>query len=154
MSDLDAFLADLDAEARLTSLTVDADLQLDLTTAAGPSSTARVTGHGQQIRVQVERPDVFLAAVERADIGRAADLLAATGITVTVHGPDGPVATLGAGTSSRFGRVVTGSNRVAVVPRAAVRIVRPGGAVPMIAFAVSLALAVVAVIRTLRRSTP
>jgi hypothetical protein len=153
VSDLDAFFADLDTEAGPTSLAVDADLQMDLTTASGSSSTARVTGHGKQIRVDIQRPEVFLAAMERADIGRAADLLAATGMTVTVHGPDGPVATLGAGTSNRFGRVIPGSSRVALLPVAVGRMVRPGRAGLAAAAAVSLALVVLTTVRSLRRRT-
>jgi hypothetical protein len=154
VSDLDAFFADLDTETGPARLAVDADLQLEFTSAAGPSSTASVTGHGQRIRVQVQRPEVLLTAVERADVGRVADLLAASGITVTVHGPGGPLATLGAGTSTRFGRMVTGSSRVALVPRAAVRVVGANRALPVAAVVGFLAVAVLATIRSLRRSTP
>lgn len=133
-------------------LAVDADLQLELTTAAGASSTARVSGHGQQVRVQVERPGVLLAVLDRAEVGRAADLLAATGITLDVHGPHGRVATLGAGTSNRVGRVVTGSSRVAPVLGGAARLVWAGRPVRMSVVALSAVLVVLAAIGRLRRT--
>lgn len=152
MSDLDAFSADLAAEAGPASLAVDAELQVELMTAAGSSSTAQVTGHDQQIRVQVQRPEVLLEVADRADVGRAADLLAATGITMTVHGPDGPIATLGAGVSNQLGHVITGSSRVALAPRGTARMVRASRPVLAVAFAVSLALVVLATIGSLRRS--
>lgn len=123
MPDLDSFLADLDAAAGdAAALHVDADLRLQVTTTAGAVTTAQVTGQGHEVRVQAQRPEVLLSAVDRADIGRLADLLAGTGVTVAVSGPHGPVATLGAAASSRWGRAVTGSARVAPVPRAALRL--------------------------------
>jgi hypothetical protein len=105
-----------------SGLAVEADLRLEVTSTSG-TTTARVTGHGQQVRVEAERPEVLLAAVSPADVGRVADLLAGAGITVAVRGPRGPVASLGAGTSDRFGRAVTGSRRVALARRGAVRLV-------------------------------
>ena len=62
---------------------------------------------------------MLLAAVDRTHVGRVAELLTATGITVAVRGPRGPLVTMGAGTSNRLGRAVTGSDRVA--PRPSVR---------------------------------
>lgn len=148
MSDLDAFLAGPRPAWGAAGLAVDADLRLELTVAAGVSTTARITGHGRQVRVQADRPDVLLAAVDRTDVGRAAELLAATGITVDVHGPHGPVATLGAGTANRFGRVLTGSRRVAIAPRGAARLVGASRSVRTVAaVVVSAVLVVLAVVR-------
>ncbi|MCO1659861.1 hypothetical protein [Pseudonocardia humida] len=98
---------------------VEADLRLRVTTERGECTSAHLTGRGRELRVDVERPAVLLAAVDRRDVGQVADLLAASGVTVRVVGPDGPAATVGAGASSRLGRVVTGSRNVAPVPRAA-----------------------------------
>lgn len=100
-------------------LEVEADLRLRVTTERGESTSAHLTGSGRELRVDVERPEVLLAAVDPRDVGQVADLLAASGVTVTVVGPDGPAATVGAGASSRLGRAVTGSSNVAPVPRAA-----------------------------------
>lgn len=151
MSDVDEILADLTDVPAAAGLAVDADLRLELTTAAGDSTTARVTGHGQRVRVETERPDVLLAAVDRTDVGRIAELLAATGISVAVHGPHGPVATLGAGTSNRFGRAITGSSRVAPDLRGALRLVWTDRAVRTASFAVPAALAALAAARWPRR---
>jgi hypothetical protein len=110
---------DLAGLADGTRLAVEADLRLQVTTERGETTSARVTGRGHELRVDVERPEVLLAAVDPRDVGQVADLLAASGVTVHVVGPDGPAATVGAGASSRLGRAVTGSRNVAPVPRAA-----------------------------------
>ena len=130
-----------------TALDVDADLRLRVTTSAGRTATARVTGHGRELRVDVDEPDVLLSTVERADVGRAADLLAASGLTVRVVGPDGPAATIGAGASSRLGQAVTGSRFVAPVPRAAARLALTTTAVRAAALAVPVILVVLEVVR-------
>jgi hypothetical protein len=150
VSELDEFFAGLDGGA---ALAVDADLRVELTTASGTAGTALITGHGPRLRVQADRPEALLAAVDRAGAGRVAELLAATGITVTVDGPDGPLAVLGAGTSSRFGRLVTGSSRVAPVPRGALRLARSSRPVRLASLAVPAVLAVLAAVRWLRRGT-
>ena len=128
MSDLDEFFAELSTPPGRAAggVAVDADLQVVLTTASGTSTTARITGGGQQVRIDAQRPEVLLGAVDRTGVGRVAELLAATGITVALHGPHGPVAALGAGTSDRLGRVITGSRRVAPAPLGAVRLVWAG----------------------------
>lgn len=150
MAELDEFLAGLGRRA--AGLAVETDLRLELTTAAGASTTARVTGNGQQVTVDAQRPEVFLAAVDRADVGRAAELLTATGITVAVHGPRGPVVTLGAGTSNRLGRVVTGSGRVAPTPLGALRVAWASRQVRAAVVALPAAVVVVAAIGRLRRA--
>uniref|UniRef100_UPI001C68CB79 hypothetical protein n=1 Tax=Pseudonocardia pini TaxID=2758030 RepID=UPI001C68CB79 len=77
----------------MADLVVEADLRAVLTTASGVSTPATVTARGQRVRVDAPRPELMWAALDRADVGRVADLLAATGIAVEVHGPHGPVAT-------------------------------------------------------------
>ena len=109
-------LAGLAAGSRLA---VEANLRRRATPERGEATSAHLTGRGRELRVDVERPEVLLAAVDPRDVGQVADLLAASGVTVTVVGPDGPAATVGAGASSRLGRAVTGSRNVAPVPRAA-----------------------------------
>lgn len=132
---------------------VDADLRLTVTTTAGETTTAHVTGSGQQVEVETDHPEVLFAAVDRADVGRAADLLAGSGITVRVVGPHGLAAQLGADTSSRFGKAVTGSVRVAPDPRAAARLVLGSRAARVLALALPAAgVAFVAVRRFLRET--
>ena len=76
---------------------------------APPAAGLTASGHGQQIRVQAQRPEALLAAVDGPDTGRAADLLPATGITVTVHGPAGPLAPWAPGPPTVSAARVTGS---------------------------------------------
>jgi hypothetical protein len=103
-------------------LDVTADLTLHVTAPTGETTGVHVTGAGQEVHVEAERPAVLFSAVAPDDVGRAAELLAAAGLVVRVTGPDGAVATVGAGVDNRFGRAVTGSSRVAPAPRAAARI--------------------------------
>ena len=131
-------------------LAVDTDLRLELTTPAGDSTTARVTGTGQQVSVEADRPEVLLAAMDRADVGRVAELLTAAGITVAVRGPDGPVVTLGAGASNRLGKAFTGSGRVAPTVRGAARLVWASRQIRVTVVALS-AVAVVVAVGRLRR---
>lgn len=114
---------DLAALADGTPLDVEADLHLEVVTPAGETTTAHITGNGAEIIVDVERPDLLLSMVDRRDVGRVADLLAASGITARVMGPDGPAAVVGATASSRLGLAATGSSRVAPAPGAAARLV-------------------------------
>jgi hypothetical protein len=133
------------------ALAVDADLRLEVTTSAGTSSTARVTGHGRELRVVAQQPEALLSAMAWADVGRVADLLASVGVTVAVDGPRGLVATLGADASSRFGRAVTGSNRVAPDPLGTLRVVMAGGPARTAAFALPGVLALLGLVGLLRR---
>ena len=103
-------------------LDVTADLTLHVTAPTGETTGVHVTGAGQEVHVEAERPAVLFSAVAPDDVGRTAELLAAAGLVVRVTGPDGAVATVGAGVDNRFGRAVTGSPRVAPAPRAAARI--------------------------------
>jgi translation initiation factor IF-1 len=142
---------DLAAIADGTPLEVDADLRLRVTATNGASTTARVTGRGRELRVEVEQPDVLLAAVDPRDVGRVADLLAASGITAHVVGPDGPAATVGAGASSRLGLLSTGSARVAPVPKAAAELVLGMRGTRVGAVVVSVAVAALVLLRRLAR---
>jgi hypothetical protein len=152
VSELDEFFAALavgpDHDA--AGIAVDADLRVELTTAAGTSTTARVTGHGQRLRVETRRPDLLITSVDRVDVGRAAELLATAGITVDVRGPGGPVATLGAGTSNRVGRAITGSRRVSPSLGGALRLARATRLVRTTAVVLPVVAAVLAVVRMRR----
>ena len=90
---------------------------------------------------------MLLAAVDRTHVGRVAELLTAAAITVAVRGPRGPLVTLGAGTSNRLGRAVTGSDRVAPPPLGAVRLIGTGRRVRVALVALSAALVLVAAAR-------
>jgi hypothetical protein len=155
VSELDEFFAVLAVvpDRDTAGFAVDADLRVELTTAAGRSTTALVTGHGQRLRVETRRPDQLITAVDRVEMGRAAELLAAAGITVDVCGPRGPVATLGAGTSNRVGRAITGSRHVAADLAGALRLAwatRPVRTTAIVLPAVAAVLAVMTRMRLTR----
>jgi hypothetical protein len=106
---------------------IEADLRIAVTAPDGRSTTAHAVGEGSTLRVATPRPDVLLAAVDRADVGPLADALAAAGVSVSVEGPDGRVATIGSAASSRVGRLLTGSANTEfrvrdVLPRSAGRV--------------------------------
>ncbi|GAB3830584.1 hypothetical protein [Kribbella italica] len=107
----------------MPEFSLDADLRLELTTATGEAAIAQVRGTGLCLTVEVDRPQVLLDAVERAELATVADFLAAQGVSAAVVGPDGQLARLGAGIRSRLGRLVTGSARVEPARRAAVWLV-------------------------------
>ncbi len=103
---------------------IEADLRLAVTAPDGRSTTAHAVGEGSTLRVETPHPDVLLAAVDRGDVGPLADALDAAGISVSVSGPDGRVATIGSSASSRVGKLLTGSANAEVrvrdvLPRAA-----------------------------------
>lgn len=121
---------------------IEADLRLEVTTSDGRSTTARIVGEGSTLRVDTPDPRVLLAAVDRADVGPLADALDAAGVSVSVNGPDGRVATIGSAASSPVGRLLAGSANVDVrvrdvAPRAA-------GRVALLAAAALVALVVAA----------
>ncbi len=112
---------------------IEADLRLAVTAPDGRSTTAHVVGEGSTLRVETPRPDVLLAAVDRADVGPLADALDAAGISVLVSGPNGRVATIGSAASSRVGKLLTGSANSEV----RVREVLPRAAGPVAVLAVA-----------------
>ena len=89
-------------------------------TVDGPlgSTTGRARGDGAVLRVSTEDPVVAWDAVAEAArggasaLGRLADALHEQGLAVEVSGPQGVLATVGAGAESVVGRAVTGSRHV------------------------------------------
>jgi len=135
----------------LPELQIEADLRLNVTASTGESTSGRISGAGNAIRVDVDRPDILFGAVNYADVGRVADLLTDAGISVRVMGPDGPAAVIGAGTSSRIGKAVTGSSAVSPAPRAAFRLVVTQPGIRIAALAVPVVAAALIALRRGRR---
>ena len=135
----------------MPDLRVEADLRLRVTASNGESTTGRITGAGQVLRVDVVRPDILFASVDNADVGRIADLLAKAGLAVHVMGPAGRAAVVGAGASSRIGKLVTGSSAVSPSLLAAARLVATQPAVRASALAVLVAAVAVPVLSRMRR---
>ena len=102
------------------SLNVESDLTFSVTGPSGPV-TGTVEASGATVTVRTSDPVATLDAAlggqpyTPSAIEALAARLADSGITVAVSGPQGTVATIGAGVSSTVGRVLAGS-----------RLVRPG----------------------------
>jgi hypothetical protein len=128
--------------SRPATVEIDADVALVVTAADGRSTTAHAVGEGSTLRITTADPDVFLAAVDRTDVGLLADALDAAGISVAVDGPRGQVARIGSAASSRFGRFVTGSTNAEIRPRDALRRAYAPAAATALVAAVLVALIV------------
>ena len=101
-------------------LDVEADLQMDV-----DGTRAYLHGRGSQLTLSSSHPErVWAAAVASVlpaglvvaggprAVGRIADQLSAHGVRLDVTGPQGVLASLGAGVSSPLGLVATGSRAV------------------------------------------
>lgn len=116
------------------------DLSSDLTFSVAipgrETATGRICAHGASVTVETSNP----AAVWEAALGSpaggpggpggpaalrvVADHLADQGVTVSVTGPGGRVASVGSGIDSAIGRITTGSRRVSLG--------RPAALVPLV----------------------
>lgn len=102
---------------------VHADLSVEV-----DDHTVSVTADGNRVRVEISDPAAVLGVLTstalpvgsaspftRRTLGRAADLLADSGLTLTVVGPSGRLATLGAeAQGGTVTRRVLGNNHVAI----------------------------------------
>ena len=106
---------------------VTADLSFTVDLGHGPIEGHVDADGGTTIRVTTDDADaVFVAATSVPEIGDKAlpflaDTLADNGLSMEVVGPQGRVATVGSGASSRWGRLLTGSSAVAPGDPQAVR---------------------------------
>lgn len=102
-----------------------ADLDFTVDLGQGPI-VGRMTADGTTITVTTDDADtVWRASTSVPQVGTAAlpylaDRLTDAGLTLEVQGPQGRVATVGAGTSSVLGKLLTGSRAIAPGDRAAV----------------------------------
>jgi hypothetical protein len=107
-------------------LSVFADLDFTVDLGQGPIA-GRITADGTTITVTTDDADtVWQASTSVPQVGTAAlpflaDRLSDAGLRLEVQGPQGRVATVGAGTSSRLGKIFTGSSAIAPGDSAAVR---------------------------------
>ena len=105
-------------------LSVVADLRLET-----EGQRVQLVGDGQSLIVHTDHPLALLTAVRRtawpsaisprsgrAGVARAADTLHRAGLRVDVRGPGGVLVSVGHGTGSFWGRLLTGSRAVALGP--------------------------------------
>ena len=99
----------------LPRLHVDADLRFEVD---GGAVAGTVTGSGDRLVIETSDAEkTWDAALGSPATGSSlldpfARLLHDSGLTLEVTGPDGTVATVGAGVDSRLGRLTTGSRHV------------------------------------------
>ena len=124
----------------MPGLDITSDLTFEVSTPGRPRTTGRVSATGAHVTVDTDDPvAVWDAALGSPATGSGvlrsvAEGLHAQGITVSVTGPAGTGATVGAGVDSTLGRVAAGSRRVrlgrpaAVAPLARAQVVALVGA--------------------------
>lgn len=90
-------------------VTLDIDLSFSVETEASVVS-GTVTASGGEITVFVDSPAAFLAqgVASRRGLGKLSDALARDGVTITVDGPQGTLASVGAVRTSPLSRIVSG----------------------------------------------
>lgn len=112
----------------MTGLLVDisSDLTFSVAIPGRETATGRICAHGATVTVATSDPAVVWEAALGAPAGGpggrggpaalrvVADHLADQGVTVSVTGPGGRVASVGAGIDSSLGRITTGSRRVSL----------------------------------------
>lgn len=142
-------------------LAVEADLSIDFRTHTDELATGRLTGSGQHLRLDLDRPELLvgelgpaLVGVGRSRVGGLTDQLAQARVNVELHGPRGRLAEFDPGAHSRVAALLTGSPHIKISPAAwpvALRSVRPS--VRSIAVAGAALAAVILVAASSRRSS-
>ena len=99
-------------------LDVDADLAIEVETAAGKRATGRLTGHGHRLRLELDRPELLTGTTDRSAIAAVAAQLARADLRAEFHGPRGRIAVVDPAHNGRVAALLTGSPHL--------RIDRPG----------------------------
>lgn len=116
-------------------LTVDADLSVDFVSSDDQHATGKLTGSGQHLRFDIDRPDVLIGDLGRSLTGSGRALLAdvtgqlaQSGVHAEITGPRGRLLAFDPAGRSRVGALLTGSPHITVAPAAvtaALQSVRP-----------------------------
>ncbi len=96
------------------SVSVSADLRLEVDVPGAPAVSAHLTGTGGALTLHVDEPFVFAGRRDAPAIRGLAAGLAQRGLIVTVVGPSGPLVTLGACRASWWQRRLTRSRHIKV----------------------------------------
>jgi hypothetical protein len=135
-------------------LAVDADLDIELDTAAGEHATGRLIGHGHRLRLEFDRPEVLAGTADRSTLTAVAAQLVQAQLRAELHGPRGRIAIVDSAHTSRVAAVLTGSPHISIDQSGwalAARKMAPATvAVRVVTVAVTALLAAAAVVR--RRS--
>jgi hypothetical protein len=95
-------------------LAVDADLAIEVDTAAGEHTTGRLTGHGHRLRLELDRPEILTEATGRSTITAVAARLVSADLRAELHGPRGRIAVVDPAHTSRVAALLTGSPHITV----------------------------------------
>ncbi len=137
-------------------LAVDADLDIEVDTAAGEHATGRLTGHGHRLRLEFDRPELLAETTDRSTLTAVAAQLVRAQLRAELHGPRGRIAVVDPAPTSRVAALLTGSPHISIDRSGwalAARKMAPATvavAVGVVAVAVTALLAAAAVVR--RRS--
>ena len=95
-------------------LAVDADLDIEVDTAAGEHVTGRLTGHGHRLRLEFDRPELLAETTDRSTLTAVAAQLVRAQLRAELHGPRGRIAVVDPAHTSRVAALLTGSPHISV----------------------------------------
>jgi hypothetical protein len=95
-------------------LAVDADLGIEVATAAGERTSGRLTGHGHRLRLDVDRPEILTGTTGRSTVSAVAAQLVRAHLRAELHGPRGRIAAVDSTRESRVSAVLTGSPHITI----------------------------------------
>jgi hypothetical protein len=93
---------------------LDADLAIEVDTAAGEHTTGRLTGHGDRLRLQFDRPEILTETTGRSMVTAVAAQLVSAHLHAELHGPRGRIAVVDPDHTSRVAALLTGSPHITV----------------------------------------
>ena len=96
----------------VTALRVAADLDFGIELPDGQTVQGRLHGHGQRLRLEVDRPEAFAGRADAGLLVGLADLLARRGLTIDVMRGDAIMLTIGAVRAPWWQRRFTGSQHI------------------------------------------
>jgi len=132
-------------------LAVDADLDIEVDTAAGEHATGRLTGHGHRLRLEFDRPELLAETTDRSTLTAVAAQLVRAQLRAELHRPRGRIAVVDPAHTSRVAALLTGSPHISIDrpgwALAARKMAPATVAVGVVAVAVTALLAAAAVVR-------
>lgn len=135
-------------------LTVDADLDIELDSAAGRHATGRLTSQGHRLRLEFDHPEVLAGTADRSVVTAVAAQLHQAQLRAELHGPRGRIAVFDPAQTSRVAALVAGSPHITIDRPGwllAARAVAPA-TLGAVAVGVTAVLTAAAVVRSRRRS--
>jgi len=95
-------------------LALDADLAIEVDTAAGEHTTGRLTGHRHRLRLEFDRPEILIGTTGRSMVTAVVAQLVSAHLRTELHGPRGRIAVVDPAHTSRIAALLTGSPHITV----------------------------------------